>query len=358
MNRKLALYRHEMRTMIWFFLGGLLAALFFCGTLNECFSSRYVPYFYDISQGIMSDSSESFTSLLSFCIERATIAGIFGLIIMSVVQFGDMHKRKAQEYLHSLPFTKRERFVAKVVIGYVALVFTMIVTIVGTLIVRGKYIGIIRKKELLSPSYKLLLGNDTLWQAVSMLLVMWLSLCAIYAIIVFVHAVVNRNILAGVISFGIIMTPIWIFSMVEMLLVEFGSSSVERWHKNLPYFGVLAGQANTQIDYLGDAGAILYHDNFWILTAICAVIIILCIAFAVFTAGRSDLSRGGMLVEKRPARIFLSAGIGICFGTGIGSLANLWFFNEIRCIPYFVISGIAAVLIYALCGKLFHKVFG
>lgn len=105
-NKKLALYRHEMRTMIWFFLGGLLAALFFCGTLNECLSSSYLPYFAEISQGIRSDSSESFTSMLSFCIENATVAGIFGLLIMSVIQFGDMHKRKVQEYLHSLPFTK------------------------------------------------------------------------------------------------------------------------------------------------------------------------------------------------------------------------------------------------------------
>ena len=360
MNRKLALYRHEMRTMIWFFLGGLAAALFFCFVLNESLKSRFVPFFDETSQGIMMNtSSESFTSLLSYCIEAASIVGIFGLVIMSIIQFGDMHKRKSQEYLHSLPFTKGERFAAKVVIGYAALTFTVLVAFVGTLMIRSRYIGIIQKNALLSSYYKVLLGNDTLWHAVSMLLVMWLSLCAVYAIMVFVHAVVNRSILAGVIAFGITMAPLWIFAVVEMLLVEAGRGDlVESWMKYLHYFGVLAGQANTKIDYLGDMGAILYHDNFWVLTAICAVIIILCISFAVITVRRSDLSRGGMFVEKRPARIFLSAGIGICFGAGAGVLANYWFFNEIKFIPYFVISGIAAVLLYVLCAKVFRKMFG
>lgn len=359
MNRKLALYRHEMRTMIWFFLGGFVAALFFCYILNEALSLRYLPYFGETNQGIMVDASPvSFTSILSDCIEAASIAGILGLIIMSVIQFKDMHKRKSQEYLHSLPFTKRERFAAKMVIGYAALTFTVLVAFVGTLIIRGRFIGIIQKNALLSPYYKVFLGNDTLWHAVSMLLVMWLSLCAVYAIIVFVHAVVNRSILAGVIAFGITMAPLWFFAVVEMLLGEFHTAFELTWRKAFRYFGVLAGQANTKTDYLGDIGAVLYHENFWVLTAICAVIIMLCISFAVITVRRSDLSRGGMLVEKRPARIFLSAGIGICFGAGAGVLLNFWFFNEIKLIPYFVITGIVAVLLFVLCAKVFRKMFG
>lgn len=364
MNRKLALYRHEMRTMIWFMLGGVLAALFFCYIMNQALADRCLPYFDEVSRGIgMMNESVSFTSILSLCTEHASLVGILALTLMGIVQFGDLHKRKSQEYLNSLPFTKRERFVVKVVIGYIALAVTMLVTIIGVLIVRGRFIGIIQKNALLSPSYKVLLGNDTLWHAVSMLLVMWLALCAVYAIIVLVHAIVNRSVLGGIIAVGVIMAPMWFYGVATMLMQEWHflqDRAGEAWYQYSHYLGALAGQPNTNVNYMRDSvdGPILYYDNFWILTAIYVVIILTCLAIAIFTSGRTDLSRGGMLVEKYPARIFLSAGIGLCFGTGISILLSFWFLNEIEPASFIIGSAITAALIYVLCTKLFRKVFG
>lgn len=366
MNKQKALFRHEMRTMIWFLLAGILMAVMVSymlyNMISECFS-------FDGSLiAFVEETKITFTSRLSSALSKISIASVFAIVVMGIVQFNDLHSRKSQEYLHSLPFTKRERFVVKAVVGYMVITAVMIVALVGVLCVRQAVMPAIIKSNLLSSAYKLFLGNDTLWHAVGMVIVTWLSFMAVYSIMLLAHAFVNKGILAGVIGFGITAAPFWIYQVVLMLMMEtpyFDTDSqlYQNWLGFRGYFGVLFGVANSNAEniQLGDTtnfGAVVYYEKFWVLFVICLAVIAMCMAVSTFYIGRTDLARGGMLVQKRPARIFLCAGIGLCFGAGISAFACLWFWNEVMLLEFAVIGLISAFLIYFLCEKLFRKVFG
>lgn len=365
-NKKKALFRHEMRTMIWFLLAGILMAVtvsyMLYNMISECFS-------FDGSLiAFVEGTKITFTSRLSSALSKISIASVFAIVVMGIVQFNDMHGKKSQEYLHSLPFTKRERFVVKALVGYMVITAVMIVALIGVLCVRQAVIPEIWKSNLLSPAYKVLLGTDTLWQAIGMMIVAWLSFMAVYSIMLLAHVLVNKGILAGIIGFGITVTPFWVYNVVMLLMTDtpyfdVDSQYYQNWLNSRGYFGVLLGVANSdvenmQLGFSSDFCSIIYYDKFWVLFVICLVIVALCTAVSIFYTGRTDLARGGMLVQKRPARIFLCAGIGLCFGAGIGAFACLWFWNDVMLLEFTVIGLISAFLIYFLCEKLFRKVFG
>lgn len=362
MNKKMALFRHEMRTMIWFMLGGVLAALLFCYFLNTNLSARHLHAFseFGLLYEMDCEMEQSFTSILSVQIERAMIVGVLVLVVMGIVQFSGMHNRKTQEYLHSLSFTKGECLMMKVLTGYMTLAVTMVVAVAGVLLLRSKYIGMIQKNMILNPFYEVTIGNDTIWHTLEMLAVMCLALFAVYSILIFTHVVVNKSILGGIIGFGIAAAPAWLFEIARMLLDEAGKSdAVDTWlTRNQHYFGVLIGQAYTAREYYENLATIIVYENFWILTAICVVVMVICLASAFVLTKRMDLAKGGMLVQRRSVRIFLSAGIGICFGTAIGrTLFYIGLSDELNFAAFIIVSAIMAVLIFFYCEKIFHKVF-
>lgn len=356
MNKKKALFRHEMRNMIWFLLAGILVTCLLVYILNTLVNEAldYVNPVNSIDQ-----FKVTFNSLFVDVIPQIGVAGVFGLTVMTVIQFRDMHSRKSQEYLHSLPFTKRERFAIKAATGYMVITVVMIAATAGILFVRGNHIDIIHKSILLSPYYKVMLGNDTLWHVVSIMIVLWLGFMAVYSIVVLAHTFVNKGVLASIIGFGMTMTPFWFFNVVSIITTETGKHEVWKdWVNLRGYFGVFIGLSNSRGDQMQNFGRVIYYDKFWVLVVICLVTVVICAAVSLFTVGRKDLARGGVLVQKRLARIFLCAGIGLCFGAGIGIFVSLWFWNEVDVLMFAVIGFISALLIYFLCEKLFSKVFG
>ena len=92
MHKKKSLIQYEMRTMSWFLLAGVLAALFFCFVLY-----MELLDWHDYAYWNSEMTGTAFGSNLSNALEKGTLLAIPCLAIMAIVQFGDTHRRKTQE---------------------------------------------------------------------------------------------------------------------------------------------------------------------------------------------------------------------------------------------------------------------
>ena len=77
----------------------------------------------------------------------------------------------------------------------------------GALLIRQAHIEDMYMGDLLSPYYRQLLGNETIWHMLRSLLVFWLCLLVIYTVCVMAHTIVANGVLAGLVSIGILLAP-------------------------------------------------------------------------------------------------------------------------------------------------------
>ena len=362
MHKKKSLIQYEMRTMSWFLLAGVLAALFFCFVLY-----MKLLDWHDYAYWNSEMTGTAFGSSLSNALEKGTLLAIPCLAILAIVQFSDTHRRKTQEYFHSLPFTKRERIVVKMAVGYIILTVTSLVSLIGVLILRNIFIPYIYKAIAVNPAYQVIFGNETVWHTVRSMCMLWLVLLAVYSIMIFVHTIVSKGIPASIIGIGITATPIWFWAVVRVLMSREGfdaaDETVQAWNRISNYFGVLTAMGyGTRTAFVGGNSSrsdvvtaeVIYYDNFWILCLICLVVIAVCSALSYIVAGQMDMARGSILVQKRPARIFLGAGISVCFGCAAGGFFCYWFFNELIFVPAVIVALVTAVILYMICQKIFR----
>lgn len=359
MRKRKSLYQHEMRTMKWFLLAGIIAAVFFAAVLNSCLQMETLDTGFS-----MWEKGATFSERLCLLLNKASLILLPALAIMTVMQFGESHRKKTEEYFHSLPFTKRERFIVKATVGYSILTITMLVATVGAYIVRSMHISYIYKAAALTQYYKVVLGNETITHMLRSMVLFWLILLAVYSIMIFVHTIVSKGILASIIGIGIAGAPLWFWAVVSEILgaIVTKDGTRRQWGSVQHYFGIFAGMANgTAWDYPYEQSdtswtTFVYYDNFWILMSICVFVIILCLLVAIYATGKTDMARGGQIVQKRPARIFLGTGIGLCFGTGIAWFCSYWFENEFRLNIFIIVGGLLSALICILCQKLFGRI--
>jgi hypothetical protein len=365
MHKMRALIQYEMRTMKWFLLAGVISGIFFAYVLSTLVGQ----------ESLLSYSTQTtwwstppfiaeplFGETLRLSLQRGAILAIPALLIMSVLQFRDIHRKREQEYFHSLPFTKREQFVVKSAIGYGILTVTALVATAGVLIVRNGCMAELQKKAAVTPYYKVVLANDTIWHTLRSMCILWLVLLVVYSIMMLAHALVSKGVLAGLIGAGITAAPLWLWYVFYEIMYDGLDIDMSWWWKIKNYFGVLLGMGYGETryyasDFFGniETGTFISYDNFWILALICIVTAGICFAFAYFVTGRNDLAKDGMIVQKHTARIFLGGGIGVCFASGIAMFLCYWFNNEFILETFVIICLVLALAIYLLCQKLFAR---
>lgn len=362
MNKKKALYLYEGKRVRWFALAGLAASLFYLFLLNETFNSEI---------NIM-ELSETVGSMICRLLMVASPILLASIALMTIFQFGDWHRKKEQEFLLSLPFTRRERFLAKLLCGYAVLTMTALVVGIGTLILRGQYADRMIKYASTSRYYEAYMGNDMLWHTIQLCLQLWFIMLAVYSLLAFVHMIVSRGIPAALIGLGICAAPYYLWYASYALLVggwiqggvrvKMARGAFCNAYRDVgSYLGLLTGSGFERVDSVygwdsGDLHTIVNYPNFLLVTVILLGTTVLTAGIACWIAGKEDMARGGMVVQKKPARIFLSTGIAVCVGTAVG-LTGSAAFAEARYEGYsltlfIVISVIAAALIYMLCRKL------
>ena len=329
MNRRRALISYEMRKMKWVLLIGVLAALlcvlYLSGSVYNGddrllwtgpYSNGYGSYF---SQQLLTLLHESHVYLWI----------LFAVII--TVQFQDFHNKKTEEYMNSLPFTGRERFITKCATGYAIILISWLVMAVGTLIVRQSVITRYHKQALLFPFYRAMLSNETLWHTLRTLGVFALEMLAVYSLFVLVHSIVNKSGIASAVTAGIMLAPLELYYVITHIITSWTEGTAFMQEDSI--WRCLAGifMGDLLADFTGSTSMweiqgmntpyyyVSYANEEAVLVVILAVlllaVIILCSAITWKLSKGQDMTKKGVLVSYRGARIFLAAGMGLCFGT-------------------------------------------
>lgn len=320
MSRKKALYQYEFGNMKWFLVAGLvccaLVLLFENGLCEDFRHSTFVLYW-------------SFNGQFIDLLPSATMAAIFAVSIMVVFQFSDYHKRSRREYISSLPFTQRERFVAKYVMGSGILTTVCIVFGVGILLLRNKWFPYCMKSYLTSAFYKVQWGNDTWFQSLRSILLLWITMLMVYTIFTLVHSLITHGVVACVAGIGAIFTPIVIFHEISFYVYRFGQVDVMSNEVVVNIRQVLQAFYGRGYNKSIDADVSTYGCDTFIdygcMTMVFAVLIavlLVCFCIAYWVNVRQDSAKYGVLVVAKWARVMVSAGVAICFSHLIAIIAD------------------------------------
>lgn len=324
MNRKRALYQYEFAAMKWFLVAGLSCAFLALLILNAEYRS-WIPDVYGEMNLVSTRNYISFSEILVNRLSFLTLAALAAVAFMTIFQFADYHKRNQREYIVSLPFTQRERFVVKYTVGAGILTVVTALFGAGVFVLRSMYFELLIKYYLVYPEYPLIYGNDTWFHTLRSLLLLWLVLLTAYSVFTLLHSVVTRGIMASLISLGIIIAPTYLLYMSAFYTYSFFEefsifeSYVDEhmWMYTTKQIctafiggGFYKTKFNTQADFVinyidyGNTGAVLL------------VLLLVSIGFtasAYIINGRQDGAKFGMFIPLRWFRMVIGAGAAFCF---------------------------------------------
>lgn len=212
MSRKKAVFLYESKRMRWFALAGIIAGVLFTILMMHEFKGAFEDGSFYLGGGI----NFGFCKMLG----SASILIVGCIAVMSIFQFSDWHKKSTQEYLLSLPFTQKERFLAKALCGYGTILLSGITVLLGMIYVRNCYITEFWK-NLSGIAYSdIIMGNNTMWQLIQLGLQLILMMLALYSIFLLAHILVSRGIVAALIGTGMSFAPIYLWSVGYVLLYD------------------------------------------------------------------------------------------------------------------------------------------
>ena len=324
MNKRRALVLYEIRKMKWLFLAGILCVMAFLIMLGGDLSDGSVITTFegDIDSTEMYGSRFSAVFLSELYDNHVIILVL--LAIMVAIQFWDLHRKKTEEYMSSLPYAKRERFIIKSLVGLAALFADWLILVAGTLIVRQNVIMQIQKRNLLLPFYKELLANETVWHTLRTLGILGLELLAVYSILVMLQTMVNKSAVASAFGVGVMLAPVifayvvnqWYMCITTGKAMPFDMGGWEHLARvfigdSLAYFPVGHWEVTGNISY--PCYYVIYWPMWQVALVLLAVILICLVVIWKMSQGR-DVAGNNTLVAHKGARIVLAVGIGLCAG--------------------------------------------
>lgn len=341
MNRRKALLRYEIGNAKWFFLAGMLLAGLLLISIHGILWDMITPKPWgdeamSIGGFVSVSTAETFSSVLLEALQYTTFPAIILVGYMAAVQFSDYHNRNRREYTFSLPYTQKERFLAKLVTGYGILTVICLFFGIGVFCLRSYYYPRILRNYLIYPVYKVIMANDTWLHTLRTLVILWLIMLAAYAVYLLVNTVVVHGNLAVLTGLGIMAAPVWIryqaMAYESIFLAPDKTGVLEDWftHHSTTnrlvslflgggyydkYFN-LDWMDSTLWDTSDVISLVSYGSTVKLIIPI-LVFIPLCLALAWFFHIRQDGAKFGRLVPCRPMRIVLSAGIALCVGLAV-----------------------------------------
>lgn len=351
MNRRRKLLEYEWRNVRWIFLAGLILSAFLLICLYSILdattesSVTFISYFWN--EGATATFGTALLTTLSF----ATPVAILGFGVMAAIQFSDFHKRNKREFIVSLPYTQKERFVAKLIIGFSVIIFVWLVFSIGVFCMRNIFYNSIIRLYLVCPEYKLVLANDTWIHTLRSLFLMLLVLLLAYAIYMLLHSVVIHGVVASLMAIGVMLAPLWILRSIflygESFFGMLTNNEFSQWFQPtniLIKFALLfVGDGYYDSPFsLNSSGYYKDLDSYPNIVLISYgkmtglfILVILCL-FAVlavtwFINMRQDGSKFGVLIPQKAARYILCGGISFCVSIGVTWLIArlLWIMEPI-----------------------------
>ncbi len=340
MSRKRMLYRYEWNNLKWFLAAGVICSLvILLGIYSECATSGVVWSSASRSSDelqllyLYGNGVGSFGNILIQVLQVITLPAIVFLGVMAAYQFSDYHKKNKREFIVSLPYTQRERLVAKLLTGFAGITGICLVFGIGIAGLRMYYFPRILRSYLIYPEYKLIMANDTWFHTIRTLLLFWLILLTAYAVYIVVHSLVAHGVTASLVGVGIMLTPLWVkvqLCAYEELLYDDSEGRLLRWLGHHPAITRLCDLFSGQGYYRNYFMTNGYYDEeatseFMLIdysssTKVIVVVILLllvCVLAAWLVNARQDGAKLGQIVPEKPVRILLSAGMAVCFGLGV-----------------------------------------
>ena len=327
---------HEMRTLRWFLLIGVLFVLIACSILHSNVDMYLSMGNYH--EGVLGSYYESamipgnyFSEALDALLNQGHFVVAIAFAILTLLQFADVHKKKTQEYMGSLPFTNKKRMMIKVILGLIIITVLCLLFGIGVCLVREANIAKVERAIALSPCYEQILATETIWHTLRSLILFWITLMAVYLIYVFVHCLVEQMILASVMGLGVLMAPIqivWFLGRIASIYFydtegEFLITDQVRRYGAIFFGGNVSAEpmfvytTNSHMDeyvHLVDCR----ETSEWLITlGILAVCIIGCMVAVYHISKKRDLAKSGTLIPLRWARVLFSVGISICVATTV-----------------------------------------
>ena len=372
MNRKKALYRYEFGNMKWLLIAGLGCSLVVLFILNTMYSQT-VNFGALAGEGYFEIGySATFSDILSNTLTSFTPMAIVAVSVMTIFQFSDYHKRDRREYIVSLPFTQRERFVSKFAVGSGILTVVCAVFGTGVMLLRAQYYNIFLKKWLTHPEYRLLCGNDTWFHAFRAILLLWIVMLTVYAICIVIHSLVTVGVIATFISLGVIASPIYLLWMFGFYVDAFSEHFDSAELVNGTFAQIcraLIGDGYYRDNYVAlgedaqEAGMYSYsqitytdYGSMGIVFLALIVILIACAILAYVINIKQDGAKFGRLIPIKGARIFISVGMAICFSFPVAGIAAFCFALGDSTWGLLILQIILAAVLFSVNQRIFQRV--
>jgi len=370
MNKTKALFLHEMRTMRWILLVGFVCVLGFCCILhNEVYWSEisggfsYLDGIWRIEYETVQSAGSYFSAALVNALRKGHFVSIFAFAVLVTIQFGDFHNKINQEFFQSLSFSRTQRVFVKIISGYGVISICCLMLGIGVFLIRSKFIEQIYKLNLLMPTYKELLANETVWHTLRTLLFTWIVLLALYSIYVLIHNVANHNIVACVLSVVIMFMSIEYWLVEEYICDFFTNPTVEVSESFLRLINVFWGMLTSRdASFMEDADyqfrignynylTLVSYDSYLIPTIFVIGILVLSFFLVILVNKKRDMAREGMLISNKVARSVISALLAIAIALYLATC----FGAEITIKIYVILSVIYAVLLFLLFMKIWKR---
>ncbi len=386
MNRKKVLFLYEMRGMVWFFAVALLAVAYILMNLYSVLDvqvqevSQMSAYSYSMVGTV--ERGCVFAGLLVPMLKGIVCCCFAGFLFMSLVQFGDLQSRKRREYLNSLPFSQREKFLMKIAVSYGLITVCWLLFSLGVIAIRLKFQPQIIKHNVTVVNFRQIMGADTMWHTVRSLLLLWLTLLAMYSVLMVIQYMVRNSIVATLVGAGALVYPSGILAVCMRFcdnhfiaksgMIHYVSqggvtqNSVQNvFERMMRYAHTFTGDTMGSVYSSGDAfggiasyfpkgwkeGLAVSYGQMWISFAIVIFLLAACTCLAWWVCEHQDLARINKLVPTKIGRIGLGTAIAVAVG---GVIAGLFF--QLVLAASIAVCVVVAAVIFVICQKIFRRI--
>ena len=178
----------------------------------------------------------------------------------------------------------------------------------------------------MSPYYRQLLGNETIWHMLRSLLVFWLCLLVIYTVCVMAHTIVANGVLAGLVSIGILLAPKVLLWGVASIGVKIPSYAKWKDMAESVMGGMLLDSSHSRIMDTQSMAEVYYlrYYSLWMTAGVLLAAGVVSYLLARHFYCRKDMAKQTFLVPGRGIRIVLAVGMGACFGLLVMTLISYY----------------------------------
>ena len=390
MSRRRVLIRHEILRIAPFLGVGIFLAIWIVGkfygnlrgldTMWQLSSDNYSRTGFDVW-------GTPFTMWLSQYLKAAVSFCCLGFGLMALVQFNDVQVSKKAQYLNCLPYSQNEKFMIKSCVGFGVISLCTLGVSACVIALRISYASVLYKINVRYSIYRQLMGAETMWHTIRMLLMFWMTLLVIYSIYMAMAYLIRRPLLSFVTGFCAILWPGYLLDVFRSVVGEHqystriaryvdlfdGTTLGYEWqgwgeygYAFYPTSGRLFFDTSYHVKTNSqklDQLVTMSYGKVWLAFLVLFLVFAGCILLAWYTNKNRDLANGKPIIPSLIGRIgfrmgvctALSAGLIEVYSTARPELYYLYYgLGKEMIFVWVILSAVLYIIWYAI-GRLIQK---